>query len=142
MPQNPPEGYHTLTPQIVVEDARETIDFVQNVFDADLRENYEDDGRIVHSEVMIGDSRLMIASASEEFGVFPLMVNLYVDDVDATFAKAIEHGATSLRDPADQFYGDRTGGVIDPQGNQWWISTHIEDVSEEEMRRRAAESVG
>jgi uncharacterized glyoxalase superfamily protein PhnB len=84
----------------------------------------------------------MIASASEEFGAFPLMVNLYVDDVDATFAKAIEHGATSLRDPADQFYGDRTGGVIDPQGNHWWISTHIEDVSEEEMRRRAAESVG
>jgi uncharacterized glyoxalase superfamily protein PhnB len=142
VPQNPPEGYHTLTPQIVVEDARETIEFVQNVFDADLREIYEDDGRIVHSEVMIGDSRLMIASASEEFGAFPLMVNLYVDDVDATFGKAIEHGATSLRDPADQFYGDRTGGVIDPQGNQWWISTHIEDVSEEEMRRRAAESVG
>lgn len=142
MPKNPPEGYHTLTPQIVVEDARETIEFVQNVFDADLREIYEDDGRIVHSEVMIGDSRLMIASASEEFGAFPLMVNLYVDDVDATFAKAIEHGATSLRDPADQFYGDRTGGVIDPQGNHWWISTHIEDVSEEEMRRRAAESVG
>ena len=142
MPQNPPEGYHTLTPQIVVEDARETIEFVKNIFDADLREIYEDDGRIVHSEVVIGDSRLMIASASEEFGVFPLMVNLYVDDVDATFAKAIEHGATSLRDPADQFYGDRTGGVIDPQGNQWWISTHIEDVSEEEMRRRAAESVG
>jgi len=142
VPQNPPEGYHTLTPQIVVEDARETIEFVKNVFDADLREIYEDDGRIVHSEVVIGDSRLMIASASEEFGVFPLMVNLYVDDVDATFAKAIEHGATSLRDPADQFYGDRTGGVIDPQGNQWWISTHIEDVSEEEMRRRAAESVG
>jgi len=142
VPKNPPEGYHTLTPQIVVEDARETIEFVQNVFDADLREIYEDDGRIVHSEVMIGDSRLMIASASEEFGAFPLMVNLYVDDVDATFAKAIEHGATSLRDPADQFYGDRTGGVIDPQGNHWWISTHIEDVSEEEMRRRAAESVG
>ncbi|MGH3650862.1 MAG: VOC family protein, partial [Acidimicrobiia bacterium] len=135
-------GYHTLTPQILVEDARETIEFVQNVFDADLREIYEDDGRIVHSEVMIGDSRLMIASASEEFRVFPLMVNLYVDDVDATFAKAIEHGATNLREPADQFYGDRTGGVIDPQGNQWWISTHIEDVSDEEMRRRAAESIG
>lgn len=81
----------------------------------------------------------MIANASEAFPAFPLMANVYVDDADAVFAGAIELGATSLREPEDQFYGDRTGGVIDSQGNQWWISTHIEDVSEEEMQRRIAE---
>jgi PhnB protein len=70
------------------------------------------------------------------------MLNVYVDDVDAAFAKAIEHGATPLREPIDQFYGDRTGGVLDSQGNQWWISTHIEDVSEEEIRRRMEERGG
>ncbi|HEU4895166.1 MAG TPA: VOC family protein, partial [Acidimicrobiia bacterium] len=68
--------------------------------------------------------------------------NVYVDDVDATFAKALERGATPLREPADQFYGDTTGGVLDDQGNQWWISTHIEDVSEEELRRRMEEMRG
>ena len=139
MPKNPPDGYHTITPQIMAEDARETMDFLVAVFDAKPLEVYEDDGKIMHSELMIGDSRIMLASSSEEFGVFPLMTNLYVDDVDATYAKALEHGATSLREPADQFCGDRTGGVLDGQGNQWWISTRIEDVSEEEIRRRMAE---
>jgi uncharacterized glyoxalase superfamily protein PhnB len=139
MPQNPPEGYHTITPQIIAEDARETLDFLVAVFDAKPLEVYEDDGTIMHSELMIGDSRIMLASSTEEFGVFPIMTSVHVDDVDATYAKALEHGATSLREPADQFYGDRTGGVLDGQGNQWWISTHIENVSEEEIRRRMAE---
>jgi uncharacterized glyoxalase superfamily protein PhnB len=67
----------------------------------------------------------------------PAVLHLYVTDVDATYRRAIEAGATSLREPADQFYGDRSGGVRDLCGNQWWISTHIEDVSPEEMRRRA-----
>jgi uncharacterized glyoxalase superfamily protein PhnB len=115
------------------------MDFLVAVFDAKPLDVYEDDGKIMHSELIIGDSRIMLASSSEEFGVFPLMTNLYVDDVDATYAKALEHGAKSLREPADQFYGDRTGGVLDGQGNRWWISTHIEDVSDEEIRRRMAE---
>ena len=84
----------------------------------------------------------MIATASEEFPAFPLMLNVYVDDVDAAFAAAVEHGAAPLREPADQFYGDRTGGVVDSQGNQWWMSTHIEDVSEDEIRRRMEEMGG
>lgn len=84
----------------------------------------------------------MVASTSEEFGAFPVMMNVYVEDVDATFERAIDHGATSLRPPEDQFYGDRTGGVLDSQGNQWWISTHIEDVSPEEMQRRIEETQG
>lgn len=142
MPKNPPEGFHTITPQTIVDDARETIDFLVDVFDANVEELYENDGFIQHSELTIGDSRLMVASASDEFPAFPFMLNVYVDDVDVIFAKAVEQGATPLREPEDQFYGDRTGGVRDGQGNQWWISTHIEDVSDEEIRRRMAELGG
>ncbi len=142
MPQNPPEGYHTLTPQIMSDDARETLEFLRTVFDAQPLELYEDGERIVHSELQIGDSRIMLAAASESFPAFPIMANVYVDDVDATFALAVDNGAKPLREPENQFYGDRTGGVVDAQGNQWWISTHIEDVSDEEVRRRMAEMNG
>jgi uncharacterized glyoxalase superfamily protein PhnB len=138
MPKNPPDGYQTVTPQTIVENARSTLDFVQRVFGGEIVELMEDGDRVIHSEVMIGDSKVMIASANEEFPVFPFLVTVYVDDADAIYAKAIEQGAASLREPEDQFYGDRTGGVLDDQGNQWWISTHIEDVSPEEMQRRMA----
>lgn len=143
MPQNQPAGYHTVIPQTVVEDARATLAFVENVFGGKVLEVYEEDGgRVRHSEVEIGDSRVMIASTNDEFGPFPFLVTVYVDDVDATYARAVEHGATGLREPEDQFYGDRTAGVLDSQGNQWWVSTHIEDVSPEEMQRRMSELSG
>lgn len=142
MPHNPPDGYHTITPQTIVPDARVTIEFTKTVFDADVHGIYEKDGFIQHSEVQIGSSRMMIASASTDFPAFPAMMTVYVDDVDATFARAVASGAEPLREPEDQFYGDRTGGVLDNQGNQWWISTHIEDVSEEEMQRRMRETSG
>ncbi len=142
MPANPPDGYHTVTPQIVVDDARATIDFMEKVLDAEVKELYEDEGRVMHSEMRVGDSLVFVAEANEDFASFPAMLNVYVEDVDATFARALEAGATAIREPADQLYGDRTGGVLDTQGNQWWISTHIEDVSEEEMRRRMAETTG
>ena len=132
----------TIIPQAIVDDARATLDFIEAVFDASIEEVYEGDGVVHHSQARIGGSPIMVATASEEFPVFPFMLNVYVDDVDATFAKAIEHGATPLREPVDQFYGDRTGGVLDDQGNQWWISTHIEDVSEEELRRRMEDMGG
>jgi PhnB protein len=139
MPENPPEGYHALTPQTVVEDAQGMISFLVEVFEAEVDMVFENEGLVMHAELLIGDSRLMLASASEDFPAFPLLSVVFVDDVDATFAKAVEHGATPLRQPEDQFYGDRTGGVRDEEGNQWWISTHIEDVSEDEMRRRMTE---
>ncbi len=142
MLKNPPDGYHTLTPQTIVEDAPATIDFLVDVFGAEVKEVYESDGFVHHSELRIGDSIVMVASASEEFPAFPFIMNVYVDEVDTIFTKAVEHGATPLREPADQFYGDRTGGVLDSQGNQWWISTHIEDVSDDEIRRRMAETSG
>lgn len=129
----------SIIPQTMVTDARATLEFVQTVFDAEVSQLYEENDVVFHSEVVIGDSKLMIATASEQFPPFPLMTNVYVDDVDAAYARAIELGATSLRKPEDQFYGDRTGGVVDSEGNRWWISTHIEDVSDEEMRRRLAE---
>ena len=118
------------------------LDFVVDVFGGEVLDIYEEEGLIRHSEVRVGDSRLMVASANEEFGVFPVMMNIYVEDVDATYARAIAHGATSLRPPEDQFYGDRTGGVLDSQGNQWWISTHIEDVAPDEMQSRIEEMRG
>ena len=136
MPQNPPERYHTITPQTIVDDAHETIAFLEDVFDADVEFLAENEGFVQHAELRIGDSVVMVAEASEDFPPFPLMVNIYVDDIDATFARAVERGATPLRQPEDQFYGDRTGGVRDGQGNQWWIATHVEDVSDEEIKRR------
>jgi PhnB protein len=142
MPQNLPDGFHTVTPQIISSDARKTLEFVEAVFDAKTLQVYEDGELIVHSEVMVGDSRIMVAQADDEFGDFPAMLNVDVDDVDATFAKAVEHGASPVREPEDQFYGDRIGGVVDSQGNQWWIATHLEDVPEEEVRRRMAELAG
>jgi PhnB protein len=142
MPQNQPDGFHTVTPQIISSDARKTLEFVEAVFDAKTLRVYEDGELIVHSEVMVGDSRIMVAQADDEFGDFPAMLNVYVDEVDATFAKAVEHGASPLRAPEDQFYGDRIGGVVDSEGNQWWIATHLEDVPEEEVRRRIAELAG
>lgn len=142
MAANPPDGYHTVTPQIVANDARASIDFMMKVFDADIKELFEDDGRVMHAEMRLGDSLVFVAGANDEFPSFPAMLSVYVEDIDATHARALEEGANTMREPEDQFYGDRTSGVVDSQGNQWWISTHIEDVSEEEMRRRMAEMGG
>lgn len=142
MPQNPPAGYHTVIPQTIVEDARTTLDFIEKVFGGRVLEVFEEGGRIRHSEAEIGDSRVMVASTNDEFGPFPFMISVYVDDVDDAFQRAVDNGAKPLREPEDQFYGDRSGGVLDTQGNQWWISTHVEDVSAEEMKRRIAAMSG
>lgn len=98
-------------------------------------------GKIGHAEVRIGDSVVMLADAStsDQGQVMPGMIHLYVDDVDKFYRRAIEAGGTSLREPVDQFYGDRSGGVKDPVGNHWWISTHVEDVPPGEMEERAKE---
>jgi PhnB protein len=98
------------------------------------------DGRIGHAEMRVGDSIVMLADSSTAEGSgepMPATVMTYVEDADATYGKALEAGATSLREPADQFYGDRSAGVVDPFGNHWWFNTHVEDVSPEEAARRA-----
>ena len=136
MPRNPPDGYHTATPQAIVGDPDDMIRFVTDVLGGELKERYEHDGVVMHAEVQIGDSRIMIGGANDEYPPFPIMTHLYVDDVDTVYAKALDHGATSIQEPADQFYGDRSGGVADSQGNRWWLATHIEDVTAEELERR------
>jgi uncharacterized glyoxalase superfamily protein PhnB len=132
----------TITAQIVTDNARGLIAFVEDVFDAETTGIYEEGDRVMHSQLVVGNSHLFIADSNEDFGPFPAMLNVYVDDVDAVHARALEKGATNLRDPEDQFYGDRSAGVLDNHGNQWWIATHVEDVSEEEMQRRMAEMGG
>ncbi|HSL81867.1 MAG TPA: VOC family protein [Thermoanaerobaculia bacterium] len=134
-----PEGYSTVTPYLMPEDADRLIRFLQEAFDAELLGRHESpDGRMMHASLQIGDSKVMMGEAAEEWPAMPAMLHLYVEDVDAVFRQAIAAGGRAIREPEDQFYGDRSGGLVDPAGNQWWITTHIEDVSPEEMERRMA----
>ena len=133
-----PYGLHTVTPYVIVENAQAHLDFVTKVFDAGERELIRGpDGRIGHAEVTIGDSVIMLADKPQNREAMPASLYLYVDDTDARYKRALEAGATSVMEPADQFYGDRNAGVKDPTGNIWWIATHFEDVSPEELARRA-----
>src|SRR5918996_1347556 len=95
------------------------------------------DGTIMHAEVKIGDSTLMMGEASDKWKPMPASIYLYVNDADLVYKRALQAGATSLMPPADQFYGDRHGSVKDPAGNIWWIATHKEDVSPEQLKERA-----
>ena len=132
-----PEGYHTVTPYLIVRGAAQLIDFMKRAFAAEeIQRMPLPDGSIMHAEVRMGDSRVMLSEASGEYQPMPTMLHLYVEDMDTLYQRALQAGATSLRQPVDEFYGDRIGGVKDPFGNQWWIATHIEDVSPEELARR------
>jgi len=132
-----PEGYHTVTSYLVVRGAAQLIDFMKQAFAAaEIQRMPLPDGSIMHAEVRIGDSRVMLSEASGEYQPMPTMLHLYVEDMDTVYQRALQAGATSLRQPVDEFYGDRMGGVKDPFGNQWWIATHIEDVSPEELAQR------
>lgn len=135
-----PEGYHTLTPHLIVQGASKLLDFLKEAFDA--TEKYRlpgPDGVVMHAEVKIGDSMVMIGEATGQWQAMPASMALYTDNADALYKRALEAGATSIREPADQFYGDRSGGVKDPAGNHWWIATHIEDVPPGELKKRAEE---
>jgi uncharacterized glyoxalase superfamily protein PhnB len=130
-----PEGYHTVSSYIVVEGVAKLIDFAKQVFGAkEVFVSRRPDGTVMHAEIKIGDSIVMMAESPEK--KFLAMLHLYIEDVDGVYRRAIEAGAKSLREPADQAYGDRSGGVEDAFGNQWWLSTHIEDVSSEELEKR------
>jgi PhnB protein len=136
-----PEGYHSVTPYLIVDGAGALIDFMKQAFDAEETVRMDTpDGKIGHAEFRIGDSIVMLAdSATSDWDAMPATVVVYVEDVDKTYRRALEAGGTSVRDVADQFYGDRAGGVRDSVGNHWWIHTHVEDVPPEEMARRAQE---
>lgn len=135
-----PAGYHTVTPYIVVEGADRLIAFLRQTFDADTTMRMDGpEGSVGHAEVKIGDSKIMLADANEQASAVTGMLHVYVDDCDGVYARALEAGATSLQEPENQFYGDRMAGVRDAFGNQWWIATHVEDVPEDELTRRAQE---
>ena len=140
-----PEGYHTLTPYLIVKGAARALDFYAKALGAkELFRMAEPSGRVGHAEMSIGDSRFMLADEFPDAGaVAPVEGQghcvsflLYVPDVDAAFARAVAAGAKAVRPVQDQFYGDRSGTLRDPFGHQWTLATHVEDVSPEEMRRR------
>jgi PhnB protein len=139
-----PKGYHTASPYLVVNNATAALDFYVTAFGAaEVRRLPTPDGKIMHAEIKIGDSIIMLSDefpdhdshSPEHFGGSPMFVVLYVEDVDARFAPALAAGATSLRPVSDQFFGDRSGTLLDPFGHRWNLTTHIADVSAEEIQR-------
>jgi len=132
-----PEGYQAVIPYLVVDGAEKLIEFLTQTFHAKERLRMAGpDGKIGHTEVWIGDGVVMLSDARGPWKPMPAMIMVYTEDVDAVYQRALQAGATSVSAPKNQFYGDRSAGVADPCGNQWWIATHIEDVPEEELMRR------
>jgi PhnB protein len=143
-----PEGYHAVTPYLVIKGATTAIDYYKKVFGATERMRMDaPGGTIGHAELVIGDSTIMLADEFPDMGFrspktiggSPVSLVLYVEDVDTVFKRAVGAGAKELRPVADQFYGDRMGTLEDPFGHVWSVATHTEDVSPDEMERRAGE---
>ena len=133
-----PEGYRSVTPYMICPGASKVIDFVRETFGAEeLFRMPGPNGTIAHAEFRIGDCIIMISDGGEMYPPMPSSLYVYVDNVDETYKKAIRAGGTSLKEPADQFYGDRSASVKDFAGNIWGIATHVEDVPPEEMEKRA-----
>jgi PhnB protein len=145
-----PEGYPQVTPYLCVDGARDAIEFYGKVLGAEERMHMPGpDNKIGHAELQLGESLIMLSDEFPEMGVrspkavggTPVMISVYVDDVDGVFQAALEAGATELRAVENQFYGDRTGQFEDPFGHRWSIATHVEDVPPDEMEKRAAEAM-
>ena len=134
--QKRPEGFHTVNPYLVVNGAAKVMEFLKQAFDAkDVGEAFKaPDGKIMHATLQLGDSMVEIGDSNEPM---PMNLHMYVDDVDGLYRRAIAAGGTSVREPETTFYGDRSAGVKDPGGNNWWLACHVEDVSPEEIMRRA-----
>jgi len=140
-----PEGYNSLAPYLAVRGAADAIQFYKRAFNATERMRVPmPDGKIGHAELQLGDSILMLADEYPDFGFTapadggsPVLLHLYVPDVDAVFKQALAAGAKELRPVQNQFYGDRSGGLQDPFGHSWNIATHIEDLTPEEIQKRA-----
>lgn len=146
-----PEGYHTATPYLYVNGGAKALEFYKKAFGAtELFRMEGPGGSIGHAEIRIGDSPIMLADESPEMGArsphsyggSAVGIMLYVPDVDATVKRAVDAGAKLDRAVEDKFYGDRMGSVEDPFGHKWYIATHIEDVSPDEMKRRAEAMAG
>ncbi len=139
-----PNGYHTITPQLTLDDAAKTIDwYVRALGATEVSRSVGPDGKVMHAELTIGNSRIMVndvmmgAKGPLAFGGSPAALWLYVDDSDAVFERAVAAGATVQMPMADQFWGDRAGAVADPAGYTWWIATRKEDFTPEELKERA-----
>jgi PhnB protein len=146
-----PEGYHSVTPYLIIRGAADAIDYYKKAFGAtELFRFPAPEGKIGHAEMKIGDSPIMLADEFPEMGYkgpqslggSPVSLMIYVEDVDTVFNRAVEAGATVKEAVTDKFYGDRMGSVVDPFGHVWHVSTHKEDVSIEEMQRRAKAAHG
>ena len=142
-----PQGYHSVTPYLILNSASDAIAFYKKALGADEVMRMEDPGgKVHHAEIKIGDSRIMLADEHPELqalspktiGGSPVSIHLYVADVDAAVERAVAAGAKLVRPVADQFYGDRVGGIEDPFGYRWFIATRKEDLTMDEIRRRAA----
>jgi PhnB protein len=140
-----PDGFHSVTPYLFVRGAASALDFYKKVFGGtEIVRMVGPNGKIMHAEIRIGDSIVMLADENLQTGVmspqtiggFSVGMHVYVDNVDAVIQKAIDSGAKPLRPIKDQFYGDRSGSLLDPFGHMWSVATHVEDVSPEEMRKR------
>jgi len=139
-----PDGYHSVQPYMIFRNCAEAIAFYVKAFGAqETLRMANSDGRIGHAEIRIGDSCIMMADeapameafSAEHYGGSAVGLLIYTEDCDAVYKQALATGATSVREPADQFYGDRTSGVKDPFGYRWWIATHIRDVAKEELEK-------
>jgi PhnB protein len=145
-----PDGYHTVTPYLVISGAAKAIEFYKQAFGAEeLFRMADPSGKVGHAEIKIGDSIIMLADEHPEmgykgpksYGGSPVGIMLYVRDVDAVAAKTVAAGATVTRPVQDQFYGDRSGTFTDPFGHVWTVATHKEDLSPDEIARRAKEAM-
>lgn len=141
-----PEGYHSVTPYLVVDNAKAAIDFYARAFHAKELFRLPMGDKIGHAEIMIGDSHVMLSDEWPDMnmrgpkarGGATASMMVYVDDVDATFAQAVKAGGTADKQPENQFWGDRMGTLVDPFGHRWMLATHVEDVAPEELERRMA----
>ena len=142
-----PDDYPRVTTYLCVDGAAEAIDFYSRVLGFTERRRMTFEGRVGHCELALGDSLVMVSDEYPEMGVIgpktlggtPMSMNVYVEDADATFATALAAGATELQPVEDQFYGDRSGQFEDPWGHRWGVASHVEDVDDDELDRRAAE---
>ena len=136
-----PKGYHTITPYFSVSDAQGLIDFLKKAFNGVAEIHAMPDGTILNAQVQVGDSMVLIGQAHKDQpaeSLMKAMLYMYVTDVDTVYRNAVAAGGESIRESADEFYGDRVGAVRDLAGNQWWIATHKEEMSSEQMVERAA----
>ena len=146
-----PDGYHSVTPYLIVHDATAALEFYKKALGAvELMRMPAPGGRIGHAEIRIGDSPVMLADENlamnarspRTIGGSPISLMVYVEDVDALAAQAVAAGAKLVRPVANQFYGDRTAGIDDPFGFHWYLATHVEDVPPDELEKRAAKAMG